>query len=596
MLGLLALNLFSSQLPAPVAEFNTKIKEIISFPGLIPTFSGKSMSVKDLALANWQFIEGPALNEKRIGLKGWWLNAFRCKNGGCRSFSSSVLPPPLFWSDLKLVANASGDKAKQKQLAAMNFLLAGLCKRNLSVCERYFITLTKAIPSASSLSAKTGKLLSLDYKRKPDSLPRWFSKSDRFAVLASLTRRTEDIEKAKHVFSDEYSDVFEKYKGAFLYRDGATEVWAGSCYKPLAALKLYSATNDKIYLDQAIQFAGSAKLEEHAKDFNTPEAMRGRLVHSGLICADLLVSLWETTKDQKYLNGAKKLIQYFVENNFDLKDRKLVTGTGAFVRIYSKDTARKYTLDTLWSANLLLRLPEGTGFKIASGSIIPIAHADDDEGSSQEGAADGPGASSADVAGPDVDVAPETAPEVAPDVPSSYYTDPKTEIDIAVGLIDEIADILGITPSLSVYEITLEMAAKEFSQNYDLTVQEIQQNAISEILGPNVDINSLNQQQAMDFIQAVAAMSGYNSVVDVLEDMKTGIQEMYDKGLMTDLDYQTQVNTLNAAIGLFSGNSNDINQSSESDWYINGGRPCDDGIDNDYDRLMDLNDPDCFGD
>lgn len=591
-------------------------------------FNSRSVSAEDLAVQLYAFIEGSVLDEKKIGTKNFWVEEFRCNNVDCQAYLKVGLPPPLYLNDLGLLAEATKDDSYRKKQLAFNVLLASVCRRDISTCERFFITLFEDAGNDANI-ANLSQILARNYQKKPNTLPRWFSKLHRFAVLYEKTKKPEDLEKIKKIFSDEFDSLFEKAKGAVAYSEKGQDIYAGSCYKPLGALKIYKATGDEKYLEVATQFADTANLAGHAKDFDISDEMKDRLVHPNLLCADLLLSLYEEIDDKKYLDGAKNLVQYSVRNNFDLPEHKLLNGKGAFVRSYPENSARQHSHDTLWAINILLRMPGGTDFKVPKRfSIASIVRAQDGDGA--DGSEGGQGDSSdtggdagaqdtggPDTAGPDTG-APDGGPqdfeddifgnEPNPDPNSTFEEDPfgfephdpnaPIEVDIVASLVD-IVDIIEPLEPISFVEPP---------SVYEMVARDIAQALANSVFGPNgpeLDFNApafgLDPAQAQALAQAAVEALGFTDPQDFVGAINDAIGQI-DSHYGTNFSNSPAVNDMNNALNDLLGTGNSGSNSGAASGPGGENNPgesyrilqCNDGIDNDGDGFIDGADSHCY--
>ena len=552
-------------------------------------FNSRSVSAEDLAIQLWDFIESSVLDEKKIGQKDFWVEEFRCNDNDCQAYLKAYLPPPLYLSDLGLLAGATGDDKYFKKQLAFNALLTNVCKRNISTCERFFITLFKDINLDTANTASLSKILYRDYKKKPNTLPRWFSKLHRFAVLYEKSKNLEDLEKIKKIFSDEFDGLFDKAKGAVAYSEKGQNIYAGSCYKPLGALEIYGATGDKTYLEIATQFADSANLARHAKDFDRPEAMRDRLIHSNLICADLLLSLWEEIGEEKYLEGAKNLIQYSVRNNFNSKR--------AFVRSYPENSARQHSLDALWAVNLLLRMPDGTDFKVPRGfSLASIVRADDDDSGGDSGGDSGSDCAGSDSAGSDTGGADTGGPDAGgpdtagPDTAGPDTAGPNADAPDPGGVFDE--DPFGFEPHdpNAPFEIDIVNSLVDIVEQFE-PITHIEPVSVYDTIVMDIMQNFTNVQAAVEAL-------GFTDPQDFIDAINNGIAAVNEHyGFNIDT---TAINeALNDMLGTGRGSNSGAGATSDSGGEIDPGEPyrilqCNDGIDNDGDGRIDSADSHCY--
>ncbi len=314
----------------------------------------KMAPAKEIALKSWKFIDDSVMNEDRRTRRDLWINRFICNEAGCRTdrslqndgyVLSSLTPPALYISDLKLLASTTGNTDFKKKYLVESLLLMGVCARDAEVCRRGFT----AIASYDVSPKNAGKLRILirEDTDVPDTLLGWYQKLERYLLLAKITGKATDVANAEKVFMEVH--LVPPRAGTSAYTAGVREINAASCYRPLGEVRTYALTKKSQYLESASAFAKEAELGAHAKELDRPEITAGRLVHPLLICSDLLVSLFEATGEERYLNEAKNLVQYAVSNN--------ISADGAFYRPTSSSESSKYSWDTLWFVNILLRVP-----------------------------------------------------------------------------------------------------------------------------------------------------------------------------------------------------------------------------------------------
>ena len=321
----------------------------------------KPEKAQNIALAAWKFIDDDVMNEDRRTRRDLWINRFICNEAGCRTdrslqsdgyVLSSLTPPALYISDLKLLASTTGNADFKKKYLAESLLLMGVCARDAEVCRRGFTAI-----ASYKVSAKDAEKLGLLIKEDtdvPDTLLGWNQKLERYLLLAKITGKIRDVDNAEKVFREVH--LVPPRAGTSAYTAGVREINSASCYRPLGEVRTYALTEKSQYLESVLAFAKEAELGAHAKELDRPEITAGRLIHPLLICSDLLVSLFEATGEEKYINEAKDLVQYAVSNN--------ISADGAFYRPTSSGDSSKYSWDTLWFVNLLLRMPPGAEFNI----------------------------------------------------------------------------------------------------------------------------------------------------------------------------------------------------------------------------------------
>src|SRR3989344_2086795 len=107
----------------------------------------KPEKAQNIALAAWKFIDDDVMNEDRRTRRDLWINRFICNEAGCRTdrslqsdgyVLSSLTPPALYISDLKLLASTTGNADFKKKYLAESLLLMGVCARDAEVCRRGF--------------------------------------------------------------------------------------------------------------------------------------------------------------------------------------------------------------------------------------------------------------------------------------------------------------------------------------------------------------------------------------------------------------------------------------------------------------------------
>ncbi|MBI2122031.1 MAG: hypothetical protein HYT98_02810 [Candidatus Sungbacteria bacterium] len=326
----------------------------------------KSMLAKDVALTSWNFIDQSALNKERRGYIDFWRTRFICKKGKCvadknmilqSDVLSTYLPPALYVEDLRLFATVTKDPQFNRKRIAETLFLTLLCGREPDVCRRQFTAIVNGDADYKKVDPnKFAALLIVDVGLEPKNLLAWFQKLERFIALAKFTKNPKHLEVAEKVFKEGEKMYLEP--GSPAYREGDIAVTSNSCYKPLGEIKMYELTQNSMYRDAALAFVDQSKIYDHAADLSKQKVMRGRLVHPALVCAELLASLYENTKESKYLGQLKKVMQYLMTRAVDFKaERTIATGDGAFIRNFGTQGKTKHSIDTLWFVNILLRIP-----------------------------------------------------------------------------------------------------------------------------------------------------------------------------------------------------------------------------------------------
>lgn len=329
----------------------------------IPT---KSMLAKDIALVSWNFIDTQALNKERRGYIDFWRPRFVCRKEKCTADKnmflqsdvlSTFLPPALYVEDLRLLALVTKDPEFNKKRISETLILAVMCGREPDVCRRQFTAIVNEDAEYKKIDPnKFAAFLVVDLGLETKNILAWFQKLERFSTLAKLTKNKKHIETAEKVFKE--GEKMYSAPGVPAYKEGEVSVSSNSCYKPLGEIKMYELTRNQAYLDSAVSFVNASKISDHAADLSKQKVMRGRVLHPALVCAELLASLYENTKEQKYIGQLKKIMQYLMTRAVDFKtERTIATGDGAFIRNFGTEGKTKHSIDTLWFVNILLRIP-----------------------------------------------------------------------------------------------------------------------------------------------------------------------------------------------------------------------------------------------
>ena len=115
-----------------------------------------------------------------------------------------------------------------------------------------------------------------------------------------------------------------------------------SCWPELANMEIYAATSDDSNLAQALDLL----------DTYDPA---GNVLYMGFLtniepCGELYLKAYEATGDDKYRQGAEKIVRHILEHRWDTAENNLVSGSGTVLR----DDMSK--VDTLTDVAYLVRI------------------------------------------------------------------------------------------------------------------------------------------------------------------------------------------------------------------------------------------------
>ncbi len=325
-----------------------------------------TLSALEIARISNNFIENVAIKKDRRGYGDFWRPHFLCSQAKCNPeilirdgelFSTYYLPT-LHIQNLRLLAAAADDREIKKREIAETLYQVQICKIKPDLCRRNFSAIVNADADYKFNVSLLGAFLINDFGIKPQNLVTWIQKLERFVLLAKVTGKDADITRARQVF-DDGGALFSR-ESKLVYKENTLSITRASCFEPLGGMYVYSLTGNKDDLNSARDFAESAALAAHAKDFNKSDVLNGVIIHPGLVCGELLASLYNFTKEDRYINELKGLMQYLILENVDFQKSPLANGDGAFSRKIANGKVDKQSIDTLWFNHILLQIPNET--------------------------------------------------------------------------------------------------------------------------------------------------------------------------------------------------------------------------------------------
>lgn len=328
---------------------------------------GRLVQAEELALGSMQFIKDDALIEENLGKRDFWVNRYVCQNGSCEVDKrlqvesvtlSSVTPPQLYLENLELLYDTTGNKEFEAELrSSMNYLLQN-CEKLVSICRRNFSSLVRFAEKTGDEQAKKDfiALGNFLFKGQGFSLEDWISRMDGLGFLLSLVKQLPFGDLLAAILEEGFAigqNIIAKELGMYVYAESGKDFYSNSCVGPLVDLKLYKSIGSSRALERATSFVQNAKISDHIAKLDEPNVVQGSATHPGLTCANVLLSLFEVTKNQTYLDEFRTTMQYLVSNNLELvKGEKTKI---AFARKAPDDLRSRFTNDVLLFANLMLR-------------------------------------------------------------------------------------------------------------------------------------------------------------------------------------------------------------------------------------------------
>ncbi|OGF62197.1 hypothetical protein A2926_00045 [Candidatus Giovannonibacteria bacterium RIFCSPLOWO2_01_FULL_44_40] len=330
-------------------------------------FFGRLVRAEELALGSMQFVKDDAMLEENLGKRDFWVNKYVCQNGSCEVDKrlqvesitlSSVTPPQLYLENLETLYDITGNKEFESELrSSMNYLLQN-CEKWVSICRRNFASFVRFAEKTGDEQAKKDfiALGNFLFQGPGFSLEDWLSRMDGIGSLLSIVKQLPFGDFLAAILEEGFAlgqNIIAKELGVHVYAESGKDFYSNSCVGPLGDVKLYKAIGSARALERAEGFVQSAKISDHIAELDEPNVVQSSATHPGLTCANVLLSLFEVTKKQAYLDEFRQTMQYLVSNNLELvKGEKTKV---AFSRKISGDARSRFTNDVLLFANLMLR-------------------------------------------------------------------------------------------------------------------------------------------------------------------------------------------------------------------------------------------------
>lgn len=153
--------------------------------------------------------------------------------------------------------------------------------------------------------------------------------------------KNEDIRKAAESYLnlvDETDTGADADPNGVLYSSNGIDVYSISCEVKGAMLDLFSATQNKNYLDKAKNFFDAARISDNAQKLQSSSAV--------LHCAEALEQLSKIMGETKYDGEAVSLLQYLVTNYWDYEERPKFNGDNGFLASQNNETNEKDVIDS----------------------------------------------------------------------------------------------------------------------------------------------------------------------------------------------------------------------------------------------------------